>query len=201
MTNKNWFLEMMWPEAQHLKTMIFLTFSNICYFFSILKLVTTSLDPLIEDTNVGEKNKERILFSTWWTNLQRYVKNLDRTKNVETPKLRKTSRMVRNVKFSGLNRKSVANISNNIIPICTESDGSVSIQKLRKLIEDTGVRWTDERLKKMVKAIEEIQNVRHALVNLIVEIWLPEIRLANLSFCLSIPIFNKLWQSTNLAIS
>ena len=108
----------------------------------------------MEDTDVGEKDKERILFSTWWTNLQRYNSNLDRT---FTPIRRRT----RSVKFSGLNRKSVNNISNNLIPMCTESDGSVSIPKLQQFIEGTGVRWTDARLKKMVTEIDEIQIVRY----------------------------------------
>ena len=134
----------------------FLTFT---VSFSILKLVTTSLDPLMEDTDVGEKDKERILFSTWWTNLQRYISNLDRT---FTPIQRRTRH--RSVKFSGLNRKSVNNISNNLVPMCTESDGSVSIPKLRQFIEGTGVRWTDARLKNLVKEIDAIQNVRYLLI-------------------------------------
>jgi hypothetical protein len=37
------------------------------------------LNPFSQDTKEEEKKKDRILFSSWWTNLQRYVANLDRT--------------------------------------------------------------------------------------------------------------------------
>ena len=49
------------------------------FLFSILQLVMKVLNPLSQDNKEGEKEKDRILFSSWWTNLQRYVANLDRT--------------------------------------------------------------------------------------------------------------------------
>ena len=49
------------------------------FLFSILQLVMKVLSPFAQDSKEGEKEKDRILFSSWWTNLQRYVANLDRT--------------------------------------------------------------------------------------------------------------------------
>ena len=49
------------------------------------------------------------------------------------------------------------------MPILTESDGSLNIAKLRQFIEETGVRWTDERLKNLIKEIEEIQQVMYQI--------------------------------------
>ena len=47
--------------------------------FSILQTVMTVLNPFSQDIKDGEREQNRILSSSWWTNLQGYVANLDRT--------------------------------------------------------------------------------------------------------------------------
>jgi hypothetical protein len=49
------------------------------FHFSILQMVMTVLNPFSQDTKDGEREQNRILSSSWWTNLQGYVANLDRT--------------------------------------------------------------------------------------------------------------------------
>ena len=49
------------------------------FHFSIWQLVMKVLNPFSQDTKEGEKEKDRISYSSWWTDLQRYVDNLDRT--------------------------------------------------------------------------------------------------------------------------
>ena len=49
------------------------------FHFSILQTVMTVLNPFSQDTKDGEREQNRILSSSWWTNLQGYVANLDRT--------------------------------------------------------------------------------------------------------------------------
>jgi len=127
---------------------------------SILQLVMEVLSPFSQDTKEGEKEKDRILFSSWWTNLQRYVANLDRTQCKASPPVQ---RRTGSKKWGHLNRKSLTSVSNSLVSLCTGSDGVAKTSILRQIIEDTGVRWSDLRLKPLVKAIEEIQTTTNGV--------------------------------------